>query len=247
MATITGMTAAAMQAILDGTVESAEVVGDDLILTLHDGSFVNAGNVRGPQGIQGVPGDIGTGSPAGGDLAGSTYPNPVIAAGAVTDAKVAAANKDGVAATPSLRTLGNGAQQAAPGNHVHSAAAITSGNFDIARLPVADEGESSDVKLLRSNDPRLPDYASLGLKIKAGAVNINIASGQYTGTAAVVYTGTAFETTPFVVISVMDSSGTSYVATAFGNLVTGFTARATHIQQTVFATTITAHWIAIGA
>lgn len=53
---------------------------------------------------------------AGGDLAGSTYPNPVIAALAVTDAKVAAANKDGAAGTPSMRTLGTGATQALAGN-----------------------------------------------------------------------------------------------------------------------------------
>lgn len=57
--------------------------------------------------------------PAGGSLAG-TYPDPSIAAGAVTDAEVAAANKDGVAGTASLRTLGTGAQQAAAGNHAHA-------------------------------------------------------------------------------------------------------------------------------
>jgi hypothetical protein len=50
-----------------------------------------------------------------GDLTG-TAAAPVVAAGAITDTKVAAANKDGTTATASMRTLGTGALQAAAGN-----------------------------------------------------------------------------------------------------------------------------------
>lgn len=38
----------------------------------------------------------------------------------ITDSHVAAANKDGTTSTPSMRTLGTGAQQAAAGDHTHS-------------------------------------------------------------------------------------------------------------------------------
>jgi hypothetical protein len=48
-----------------------------------------------------------------------------IEAGTITDVEVAAANKDGVAGTASMRTLGTGAQQAAAGDHGHAQAEVT--------------------------------------------------------------------------------------------------------------------------
>lgn len=56
MATVTGMTAEAMEAIRDGVVVDGDVVGNNLILTKYDGSTINAGNVKGPKGDTGSAG-----------------------------------------------------------------------------------------------------------------------------------------------------------------------------------------------
>lgn len=50
MASVTGYTAARMQAIEDSAIIDGAVVGDDLILTRYDTTTINAGNVRGPIG-----------------------------------------------------------------------------------------------------------------------------------------------------------------------------------------------------
>jgi hypothetical protein len=82
MATITGLTAAAMQAIVDGTVVSGSVNGSGhLILTLHDGSTIDAGNVKGDTGATGATGA------AGAD--GTTFPLNTIATNNPTSGDVA--------------------------------------------------------------------------------------------------------------------------------------------------------------
>lgn len=58
MAQVTVYNAARMKEIEDASIVDGEVVGDDLILTRHDQTTINAGSVRGPQGDQGVPGDM---------------------------------------------------------------------------------------------------------------------------------------------------------------------------------------------
>ncbi len=53
MGTVTGLTAARMQAIENASVIGGSVVGDNLILTKKDTTTVNAGNVRGATGAAG--------------------------------------------------------------------------------------------------------------------------------------------------------------------------------------------------
>lgn len=58
MATIRVYSATRMKQIEDETVISGIVSGDNLMLQTRDGALINAGNVRGPQGDQGVPGEV---------------------------------------------------------------------------------------------------------------------------------------------------------------------------------------------
>jgi hypothetical protein len=73
MATVTSLTAERMLAIEAASVIDGDVIGDNLILTKKDGSQINAGDVRGPQGIPG---------PVSSDLAAITA-QPVLDIGLV--------------------------------------------------------------------------------------------------------------------------------------------------------------------
>ncbi len=70
MAEITSYTAARMKQIEDSAIVGGHIDGDDLILERFDAGTVNAGDVRGPQGLVGPPGDMGgPGSSTDGTLA----------------------------------------------------------------------------------------------------------------------------------------------------------------------------------
>lgn len=74
MATVTGLTADRMLEIEAASVVDGLIVGDDLVLTKHDGTPINAGNVRGPVGPVGPAGttipklSAFPGSPVDGDV-----------------------------------------------------------------------------------------------------------------------------------------------------------------------------------
>jgi hypothetical protein len=63
MGVATGYTADHMSVIEAACIVSGAVVADHLILTRNDGTTIDAGNVRGSQGIQGVKGDTGAQGP----------------------------------------------------------------------------------------------------------------------------------------------------------------------------------------
>jgi Collagen triple helix repeat (20 copies) len=84
MATVTSFTADRMLTIEKTTVVDGDVVGNDLVLLTREGTPINAGNVRGPQGIQGLvgpQGPIGNTGPQGPTGAASTVPGPAGATG----------------------------------------------------------------------------------------------------------------------------------------------------------------------
>ena len=65
MTTVTGFTAARMLEIENGTIVDAALVGDDLVLTTHEGTDINVGSVRGPTGSTGATGPQGAGIAVG--------------------------------------------------------------------------------------------------------------------------------------------------------------------------------------
>lgn len=92
--TVTGFTSDRMLAIENGTVVDGNVVGDNLILLTHGGTPIDAGNVRGPQGIQGPIGEISQAeldAAIAAATAAGAITGVMLANGAVTEDKIASA------------------------------------------------------------------------------------------------------------------------------------------------------------
>ncbi len=98
---------------------------------------------------------------------GGAAPNITLLDGTVTDVKIAAANKDGAAATPSMRTLGSGAAQAMPGNASPNAHAGTHypgpGGTNTDPIPAASSTQTG--LMLAADKAKLDGYpAAPGLR-----------------------------------------------------------------------------------
>jgi hypothetical protein len=139
----------------------------------------------------------------------------------ITDAQVAVANKDGAAGTASMRTLGDGALQAAPGQHGKSLHA--SGADPLLEAP-SDPGDTKDLVVTNSafheltcggvDETRgLPDPTFVGQR--ALVFLRSTAGGEITLTAATAVTdsgittctfGTAGQTIEFVATNIGGSS-----------------------------------------
>ncbi|HLH26404.1 MAG TPA: carboxypeptidase-like regulatory domain-containing protein [Chloroflexota bacterium] len=132
----------------------------------------------------------------GAQLVAGSVTTAQIADGTLTDADVASANKDGAAATPSLRTLGTGAQQAAAGNHGHAASvssvALTlPSEFSVSGSPITTSGTLAVSKANQSANQvyagpasggaAAPGFRALGLSDLPAITQVGYAAGATAG------------------------------------------------------------------
>lgn len=170
-----------------------------------------------------------------GDLAG-TAASPQIAAGAVTDVDVNAANKDGVVGTASMRTLGYGAQQAMPGN----------ARLDQIAFPTASVAMGA-MRMTGLGDPVVAGDAANKLYVDSVATGLDLkASCRVASTVNVTLAGSAPNTVDGVTLAATDrvlvknqttqSQNGVYVVSILGTGANGTWNRATDMDATAEVT-----------
>ena len=134
MAEVTGFTADRMRVIENTTVVDGEVQGDNLILVTREGTPIDAGNVRGPQGIQGVAGPVQSVN----DQLGAVYAPRFFPTKAALDTGWPTAPNGSMAIT--LQDQGSwlrvgGAWQSAPPPHIFPTKAALDAGWPAATAP----------------------------------------------------------------------------------------------------------------
>lgn len=118
--------------------------------------------------------------PTDGSVTGGSGAGAKIATSTITDVNVATANKDGAAATASLRTLGTGAAQAFPGNGRLDQLAAPTANVSLNNLRITNLAASvsaSDAVNRAELDAARQGYAGTKDPVRvAVAANVNLAA-----------------------------------------------------------------------
>ena len=176
MATVTGYTSARMKQIEDKAIVSGTILGDNLILITYDGTEINAGNVRGPQGIDGPIGEVSledlnaaiaaahaTGAITSEQLATGAVTVNKIGAGAVTSSKLGASavTESAVAAN----AIASSAIQAGAVATTHLAANAVTGSKIASGTITGDK-----IGLNTITEGNLQSLAVTSIKLAGGAV-----------------------------------------------------------------------------
>lgn len=174
-------------------------------------------------------------------LVGHTHGGSEITDLSLTDADIASANKDGSAVTPSMRTIGTAALQAAAGNHAHAAGdaatldGIDSTGFSLAAhthsygnasaTTVTYAGNSAGTRVISLSPATFTPMFAMIQNVAGGGNTaqwffanhdgIAITSGS-PGTVGTTFTGLVFAAGQVTVPSSLNTTGVTYRITAFG-------------------------------
>ena len=143
MATITGFTSTKMQAIEDSTVVDGNIVGDNLILVTRDATQIDAGNVRGPQGIQGPIGEVSTSAM---NIAIAAAIATAHGTGAITEAMLASTSVTNAKLGPDSVTGTKIANSAVASEHIASSSVTNAklGPDSVTGTKIADNAVNSE-------------------------------------------------------------------------------------------------------
>lgn len=171
MPTVTGYTAEYMEEINDNTVVDGNIVGDNLILVTRGGTNIDAGNVRGPQGIQGLTGEVSTVEL---NAAISALEAELTAAGAVSTAMIA------LGAIVTDRIADNAVTESKIAANAVTTTKIADSAVTAAKL-ATDSVTSSKIQNEAVSTLKLADNAVNSSKILDGAVGtVELAAGAVT-------------------------------------------------------------------
>jgi hypothetical protein len=168
-----------------GTAPSSPVTGqlyyntaDNTLYWWNGTAWISASGSTVPDATASVKGIV----QLAGDLAG-TAASPQIATGVITDAEVATANKDGVAATPSLRTLGAGSQQAMKGDTRLNQILQPTGTLFMASFRIA--GMADPITYDDAATKQYVDATAQGLDVKTSVKAATTANITLSGTQTI--------------------------------------------------------------